>query len=60
MDLQGFSHLFTENFDQLSELGASVCIRSRGEEVVHLAGGYRDREGCGSGSQACCTPWWCR
>jgi CubicO group peptidase (beta-lactamase class C family) len=44
MDLQGFSHLFTENFDQLSELGASVCIRSRGEEVMHLAGGYRDRE----------------
>jgi CubicO group peptidase (beta-lactamase class C family) len=44
MDLQGFSHLFTENFDQLGELGASFCIRNRGEEVVHLAGGYRDRE----------------
>ena len=44
MDLQGFSDLFAENFDQLGELGASVCIRSRGEEVVHLAGGYRDRE----------------
>ena len=44
MDLQGFSDLFAENFDQLGEVGASVCIRCRGEELVHLAGGYRDRE----------------
>jgi CubicO group peptidase (beta-lactamase class C family) len=44
MDLQGFSDRFRENFDQFSELGASVCIRHNGEETVHLADGYRDRE----------------
>jgi CubicO group peptidase (beta-lactamase class C family) len=44
MDLQGCIDLFAENFDKLGELGASVCIRSGGEEIVHLASGYRDRE----------------
>jgi CubicO group peptidase (beta-lactamase class C family) len=44
MDLQGLTDLFEENFEQLGELGASVCIWHEGEEVLHLAGGYRDRE----------------
>lgn len=44
MDLQGFSDLFAENFEKLGELGASLCIRHHGEEILHLAGGYRDRE----------------
>ncbi len=44
MDLDGFIDLFAENFDQLGELGASVCIRRDGEEILHLASGYRDRE----------------
>jgi CubicO group peptidase (beta-lactamase class C family) len=44
MELQGFIDLFAENFSQSDELGASVCIRRDGEEVLHLAGGYRDRE----------------
>jgi CubicO group peptidase (beta-lactamase class C family) len=44
MDLQGFIDLFAENFDQSGELGASVCIRRNGEEILHLADGYCDRE----------------
>jgi CubicO group peptidase (beta-lactamase class C family) len=44
MDLQGFVDLFAENFDQPGELGASVCIRRNGEEILHLADGYCDRE----------------
>jgi CubicO group peptidase (beta-lactamase class C family) len=44
MDLQGFIELFAENFNQSGELGASVCIRRDGEEILHLADGYRDRE----------------
>jgi CubicO group peptidase (beta-lactamase class C family) len=44
MDLQGFIDLFAENFAQSRELGASVCIWRNGEEVLHLADGYRDRE----------------
>ena len=44
MDFQGLIELFAENFDQLGELGASVCIRRNGEEILHLADGYRDRE----------------
>jgi CubicO group peptidase (beta-lactamase class C family) len=44
MDLQGLSDLFAENFEKLDELGASLCIRHHGEEILHLAGGYRDRE----------------
>jgi CubicO group peptidase (beta-lactamase class C family) len=44
MDLQGFIDLFAENFDRSGELGASVCIRHNGEEILHLADGYRDRE----------------
>jgi CubicO group peptidase (beta-lactamase class C family) len=44
MELQEFIDLFAENFDQFGELGASVCIRRNGEEVLHLADGYRDRD----------------
>ena len=44
MDFQGLIDLFAENFAQLEELGASVCIWRRGEQVLHLANGYRDRE----------------
>jgi CubicO group peptidase (beta-lactamase class C family) len=44
MDLQGFIDLFAQNFDQGGELGASVCIRRKGQEVLHLADGYCDRE----------------
>src|SRR6185437_13430558 len=44
MDLQGLSDLFAENFEKLDELGASLCIRHHGEEILHHAGGYRDRE----------------
>jgi len=43
MDLQGFTDLFAENFSQSGELGASVCIRRNGEEILHLADGYCDR-----------------
>jgi CubicO group peptidase (beta-lactamase class C family) len=44
MDLQGLVDLFAENFIQLGELGASVCIWWRGEQVLDFADGYRDRE----------------
>src|SRR3984957_2920968 len=44
MDLQGFIELFAENFSHSGELGASVCIWHNGEEILHLADGYRDRE----------------
>jgi CubicO group peptidase (beta-lactamase class C family) len=44
MDLQGLVDLFAENFVQFDEVGASVCIWRHGEQVLHLANGYRDRE----------------
>ena len=44
MDLQGLIDLFAENFVQFDEVGASVCIWRHGEQVLHLANGYRDRE----------------
>jgi CubicO group peptidase (beta-lactamase class C family) len=44
MELQNFIDLFAENFDQFGELGASFCIRRNGEEILHLADGYCDRE----------------
>jgi len=34
---------FIENFKSRGELGASVCVYYRGEKVVDLWGGYRDR-----------------
>jgi CubicO group peptidase (beta-lactamase class C family) len=44
MDLQGLIDLFAENFAQLDEVGASVCIWRGNEQVLNLANGYRDRE----------------
>ncbi|MBV8141708.1 MAG: beta-lactamase family protein [Verrucomicrobia bacterium] len=44
MGLERFSELFAENFDESGELGASVCIRRNGEEILHLAGGYLNRD----------------
>jgi CubicO group peptidase (beta-lactamase class C family) len=44
MDLQGLIDLFAENFEQSGELGASVSIRSDGQEILNLAGGFIDRE----------------
>lgn len=35
---------FLQNFRCRGELGAAVCIYHRGEKVVDLWGGYRDRE----------------
>ena len=43
-DLERIAELFQENFDHFSELGASLCIIYQDEEVIDLAGGYRDRE----------------
>lgn len=34
---------FAANFDERDELGASVCVRHRGEVVVDLWGGWADR-----------------
>ena len=36
--------LFSENFEQLGELGASVSIWHAGREIVSLAGGFEDRQ----------------
>lgn len=36
--------LFEENFASLGELGASVSIWHQGQEVVSLAGGFKDRQ----------------
>ena len=36
--------LFEENFSTFGELGASVSVWMRGREIVHLQGGWRDRE----------------
>jgi CubicO group peptidase (beta-lactamase class C family) len=44
MDLQGLTDRFAENFVQSGELGASVSIWHKGEEILSLAGGYLDRE----------------
>ncbi|EDY18763.1 Beta-lactamase class C and other penicillin binding protein-like protein [Chthoniobacter flavus Ellin428] len=38
------SELFAENFTTLGELGASVCAWHDGQEIVSLAGGYKDRQ----------------
>jgi CubicO group peptidase (beta-lactamase class C family) len=43
-DLERIPELFQENFDSFGELGASLCIMCGGQEVVNLAGGFRDRE----------------
>ncbi len=36
--------LFEENFGSHGELGASVSVYLHGEEILSLAGGYRDRQ----------------
>ena len=38
------THLFLENFSEFGELGASVSVWHRGEEIVSLAGGFKDRQ----------------
>lgn len=44
-DLQSaLAPVFEENFSARGELGAAVSVWRGGEEVVSLAGGYRDRE----------------
>lgn len=35
---------FEQNFAEGRELGASVCVYWRGEEVLHLSSGFADRE----------------
>jgi CubicO group peptidase (beta-lactamase class C family) len=44
MDLQGLIELFAANFEQSGELGASLSIRHKGEEILNLAGGHTNRE----------------
>jgi len=40
----GIADFFEENFARFGDLGASLCIRRQGEQVLNLAGGYCDRE----------------
>jgi CubicO group peptidase (beta-lactamase class C family) len=44
IDLGRFIDLFSENFDKLGELGASICIWHNGSQVLNLADGFWDRE----------------
>lgn len=44
MPLDRVRELFEENFQFFGELGASVSVWRGGEEVLSLAGGWRDRE----------------
>jgi CubicO group peptidase (beta-lactamase class C family) len=44
MDLERLTELFEENFGSFGELGASLCIMRHGEQLLNVAGGYRDRE----------------
>jgi CubicO group peptidase (beta-lactamase class C family) len=44
MDFQGLIDLFAQNFVQFDEIGASLCIWRKGETILSLANGYRDRE----------------
>jgi CubicO group peptidase (beta-lactamase class C family) len=44
MDLERLIELFEENFVSFGELGASLCIMRHGEQLLDVAGGYRDRE----------------
>ena len=44
MELQGLTDRFAENFETSGELGASVSVWHKGEEILSLAGGYVDRE----------------
>lgn len=43
---EGFENVkiaFEENFEKRKEVGASCCVYYRGEKVVDLWGGYRDK-----------------
>lgn len=42
--LAAVERAFERNFAEDLELGASVCLYWRGEEVLHLASGFSDRE----------------
>ena len=44
MDLERVADLFNRNFTEFDELGASVSVWRNGEEVLSLAGGYKDRQ----------------
>lgn len=44
IDLGRFIDLFSENFDKLGELGASICIWHNGSQVLNLADGFWDPE----------------
>jgi len=44
MYFKRFAELFYENFTAFEELGASVSVWRDGEEVVSLAGGFKDRQ----------------
>jgi CubicO group peptidase (beta-lactamase class C family) len=44
MYFKRFAELFYENFTAFEELGASVSVWRDGQEVVSLAGGFKDRQ----------------
>ena len=44
MDITELERYFTENFTERGELGAAVSIWENGEEIVSLAGGFREKE----------------
>lgn len=44
MDITELENYFEENFKERGELGAAVSVWENGEEIVSLAGGFRERE----------------
>jgi CubicO group peptidase (beta-lactamase class C family) len=44
IDLGRLIDLFSENFERLGEIGASICIWQNGSQVLNLAEGHWDRE----------------
>src|ERR1700730_4513100 len=44
IDLARFIDLFSESFEKLGEIGASICIWHQGSQVLTLADGHWDRE----------------
>ncbi len=44
MPAERIAQLFTENYSQYGELGASVSVWRDGREIVSLAGGWKDRQ----------------
>jgi CubicO group peptidase (beta-lactamase class C family) len=47
MEATAFEIYFEENFTQRGELGAGVSVWKNGEEIINLAGGFRDRQKTG-------------